>query len=352
MNSAKNGTYAGPPQGGRADRTIELASGKTMTDAGEWSHYRQIPGPQENWQESVVISWFDEKNDVGGFHRLGHEPNLQGGGRIALWTNFSTPDGQFKRVQDLPIRDPQDIPLNGGYGSGDDTCRVEYVDGEHVWMIEDDGVSAILRHKDIAPNVDGFPKGSTLSGEFSTAHFDVAGAITGWLKINGKHYNINGLSIRDHGWGPRDWSNSILNHRWVVGTCGPQFSFYAVAYHAMSSDRIAKFGWVVRDGVIAQATEVDILAYLEVDGCSNRGGHVTFTLSTGEVLEVEVRGYPNHKAFICHYHGISCVDRPSSFTCGDFKGSCTFESSTNVHAGSRKPGTVHGGVIGTGWTTY
>lgn len=342
-------THAASGDHGQEEPVLECHGGKKLTVYGDWTHVRQKPGPEPHWQDSVVLTWWDEENDIGGFHRLGHEPNVPGGGRIALWTNLMSPDGMFKRVQDKPLREADLLP-SGGWGSGDDTCKVEFINGEHVWTINDDDASASLSFRDCGPNIDGFPKSPTLSKEFSTAHFDVAGTVTGWMKLKGKEYKVNGLGIRDHGWGPRDWSQSIISHRWVVGTCGPLFSFFAVSYHAASTDKIATFGWIVRGKTVTYAKAVDILTYMEIDSCVNRGGHVRFTLTTGEVLDVEITAIPGHKAAVCYHHDIPCVDRHCTFECNGLRGFCNFESSSNAQHGKKRPRTLVGGVIDDGFT--
>lgn len=348
--NGQNGTLnASSEPNSQQERVIQCHGGKKLTVYGDWTHVRQTPGPQPHWQDSVVLTWWDEENEIGGFHRLGHEPNVPGGGRVALWTNLLSPDGMFKRVQDKPLRET-DLLSNGGWGSGDDTCQVAFIDGEHIWTINDDDASARLAFKDCGPNIDGFPKGSTLSKEFSTAHFDIPGTVTGWMKLKGKEYKVNGLGIRDHGWGPRDWSQSIISHRWAVGTCGPLLSFFAISYHAASTDKIATFGWVVRGETVTYASAVDILTYMEIDSCVNRGGHVKFTLTTGEVLDVEITAVPGHKASVCYHHDIPCVDRHCTFECNGLHGFCNFESSSNVQHGKKKPGTLIDGVIGDGFT--
>ena len=31
------------------------------------------------WQESVLLHWYDQRQGIGGWHRVGHEPNNRGG---------------------------------------------------------------------------------------------------------------------------------------------------------------------------------------------------------------------------------------------------------------------------------
>ncbi|KAF7548893.1 hypothetical protein G7Z17_g6764 [Cylindrodendrum hubeiense] len=200
----------------------------TFTIRGDETKVRQSPGPTSNWQDSVVLVWWDDENKIGGFHRLGHEPNRSTGGEAIIWTNIVTPTGIFKRVQTNTLREADKLP-GGGFGSGDDTCSVEYVDGDHIWTIDEpeQAITARIVHRDTGPNVDCFPKRGSMEKDFSTAHFDIPGRVTGQLTFSGRKYDIKGLSLRDHGWGNRDWGESAYSHRWLVGTAGESFSFIA-----------------------------------------------------------------------------------------------------------------------------
>ncbi|OCL15385.1 hypothetical protein AOQ84DRAFT_370422 [Glonium stellatum] len=327
---------------------LKLDGGKTLKVYGDEINVRQKPGPAANWQDSVVLVWWDEENSVGGFHRLGHEPNVEGGGRVTLWTNLISPDGIFKRTQSISLRENDLLP-NGGYGSGDDTCAFEFLNGEHIWTINDTDASARIIFNDHGPNIDCFPKKGAMSTEFATAHFDIPSHISGTITMKGKDYKLQGLGLRDHAWGPRDWGNTVYSHRWVCGTCGPVCSFIAVAWHS-TGDKIADFGWVVRDGQVTMAKEIDLLTYMEMDSCINRGRRVRFTLTTGEVLDVECNAVPT-KGLVCYYNDIACADRICKFQCSNgYSGFANFECSSNIQFGKRRPVKLVDGVMENGFT--
>ncbi|MDI3258179.1 MAG: hypothetical protein QJR02_00415 [Sinobacteraceae bacterium] len=311
---------------------------------GPEAHGRQQPGREENWQDSVVLVWWDQANGVGGFHRIGHEPNVKGGGRIALWTNLITPDGIYKATRYNPLREADRLP-DGGFGSGDDSCSYQYRDGQHVWTIQDGEVSAVLRHVDFHDTVDCYPKRGQLADDFAPAHFDIPGAVTGTLKVKSKEYAVNGLSVRDHGWGPRDW-NAILSHRWIAGTVGREFGFIALAFHSID-DAIVSFGWVSRNGKITFAKKVDILTYMEHDAASNRGGRVHMELTDGEAINLECT--PVAKGVASWHHEVCCMDVICRFDYRGQRGFCDFETTSNIHHGKRKPRRFSNAVIEDGF---
>ena len=87
---------------------------------------RQQPLGGRKWQDSTWLQWWDDQNKVGGVHRIGHEYNIEGGPKVACWTNLITPQGVFKQVRYLPLREEDKLPR--GWGGGDDTCRSEYIE--------------------------------------------------------------------------------------------------------------------------------------------------------------------------------------------------------------------------------
>ncbi|KAF2498281.1 kinase-like protein [Lophium mytilinum] len=326
------------------DMLAKVSGGKTLQIYGDEVNGRQKPGPQENWQNSVVLVWWDDKSAVGGFHRLGHEPNLKDGGKVVMWNYLLSPKGMYKRMHHVPLRDADLLPKNG-FGSGDDTCRCELEDGEHIWTVEDEDVSGKITCVDTGPDVDCYPKKGQINS-FTSHHFDIPGIVHGSLKIKGEEYKIDGLGVRDAGWGPRNWG-TVYSHRWIAGTCGKSLSIIAVSWHGVD-ESISTFGWVVRNGIITYAKKVKILAYMEEDAATNHGGRVTFSLTTGEILDVECTPVPA-KAMVSFHQNVCVVDRICNMTCGGLRGMCNFETSANIQMGVRRPTKFSNGIIDNGF---
>ena len=70
---------------------------------------RQTPGKDRKWQDSNWLHWWDDKNTVGGVHRIGHEYNIDGGPKIALWSNLVTPKGIYRHVVYVPLRESESV---------------------------------------------------------------------------------------------------------------------------------------------------------------------------------------------------------------------------------------------------
>lgn len=289
------------------------------------------PAPEhEFWQESVVLVWWDKHNRVGGYHRIGHEPNTREGPIISLCNNIFTPEWALKRDDVLPLR--EEDRLANGFGTSDGSCRFEYTD-HAIWTINDQGVTAELHAYDIHNPVDIYPKSGSLGEEIAPNHMEVASTVKGQLSIKGKHYDIDGLAFRDHGWGIRVW-DVFLSHRWIAGVFDDEMSFLAMTFVG-TDDKLVSLGCLFRDGKLTYTDNLEIITYMDSDGLTHKGGHVTMTLTTGEVLEIECT--PIQKGVMTWVHGVTVVDTLCTTRMGDLQGFCDFELSNNPMNGKRRP---------------
>ena len=299
-------------------------------------------GTQTYWQESVVLTFWDTQNAVGGYFRIGHEPNFNGG-QVALWSNVLTPAGVFHRADDLPMAAGDQFAK--GFGADRGALRYDY-DGHITWTVKEPDVSAVLRVDDFHPAIDGYQRdGKSQLGDFAPQHVEVACRVTGTVTAKGKTYQADGLGMRDHGWGVRTWGD-LLSHRWTVGTFDRDNSFCAVCFLA-ANDKLAKFGWVIRGDKVIFADKVDVVSYIECDGTSNRGGVTRMTLSTGEIFEAHFEAVST--SLMSWIHGIACMDTLCKVRWGDRHGVGQFESTANIQHGTRHPTCFDGGAGPNGW---
>lgn len=295
---------------------------------------RQQPhGPQ--WNDSAWLNWWDPKNKVGGVHRLGHEYNRSEGGppMVAAWSNLITPKGIYRRVEYLPLREAD--KLSSGWGSGDDTSRVEFDDEGSVWTIEDAeyGVSARLRMWDYHEAFRGFPSAGKTHDEITSDHLDVAGRIAGTITVQGDTFAADGMGVRDHGWGHRNLG-TMRSHRYISGTFGPDFSFVSWAIHSVH-DTIEIFGWVMKGNTVIFPKDIDVVVYAEIDSCSTRGGRIRYELPGGEVIEAElVAEAPGMQHY---FHNLANNNTTCTVYCNGRVGAGMVETSMNYHEGHRAP---------------
>ena len=283
------------------------------------------------WQESVYVAWWDAKAGIGGVHRIGHEE--LNGGQVALWATIFTADGmRYRSVHDTPMRPENRLP--NGFGA--DPGHASIFDGKSpLWLWKEKDCEGEIRIHDFYPRMHNFPNDpkanvATLTKEFAAQHFETAGRVTGAVTIGGKRYDVNdGLCYRDHSWGRRKW-DTLLSHRWFTGSFGPQLSFGAMNWHSTDGS-LGKFGLVVRNGVATFAKDVDILAYMEPDAMTHRGGELTLTLPDDEQIHIMARPIDGVIQVI---HDIASVDQLCTAEWNTQTGFCVFEISTNPRNGT------------------
>lgn len=81
-----------------------------------------------------------------------------------------------------------------------------------------------------------------------------SGRAKGTLVIDGRTVTFDTTGHRDHSWGVRDWK-AMQNYRWFEGQAGPDTSVHF--WHLNALGRTALFGYVLKDGLMAEITSLD-----------------------------------------------------------------------------------------------
>jgi hypothetical protein len=283
------------------------------------------------WQESVLLHWYDAKQGIGGWHRVGHEPNNKGG-RAALWSYvFSREGWQYRRCGEVVLT-PEDRMPNG-FGAGP-SLRFVYEDDAAKWRLRDGDLSVDLECRNLFPLVDPFPRDDAVAAKRFAHHFEVAGRVTGNITYKGESVSIDGYGYRDHSWSERDWDNGMLNHRWFTGTLGDALSFAAITAQSREGT-LTRVGFVARDGRIRRTRDVDVIAYMEPDGLTHRGGELRLTLEDGETIHIRFRPF----AGVLFTRGtVAMVEMMCEAEGHGLKGYCDAEISSNPRGGT---GPIH-----------
>jgi len=294
-----------------------------FTEADEGRHPTQ---DHPLWQESVLLHWYDRRQGIGGWHRIGHEANNQDG-RAAIWSFvFDRSGWQYRRCREVPLT-PADR-IENGLRAGD-THRFDYVDGAARWTIADGRLRVELACRNLFPIVDPFPHSDQVAAKRFANHFEVAGRVTGQVTYEGRTTAVEGYGYRDHSWGPRDWQNGMPNHRWFTGTLGSELSFAAITAQAPTG-AITRVGYVHRDGEVVRASAVDVVAHIEPDGLTHRGGELRLTLPGDELVHVRFRA----RAGVVFQRGTVVMAEMISDAEGHgLQGYCDAEISSNPRAG-------------------
>jgi hypothetical protein len=218
--------------------------------------------------------------------------------------------------------------MPNGFGSDPAHAAICEAAGQR-WTWRDVECEGDLLVVDLYPRMDLFPRTSgTLSDNWAPRHFEAAGRITGSVRLKGIDYKIDGLAYRDHSWGRRQW-DTVLSHRWVVGTFGSQLSFAATTWHGTNGSMF-KTGLVVQGGRVQFTNNVDIIVYLESDGLTHRGGEVALLLPSNEEIRIRARPIDGVLAMI---HGIASIDQLCTVSHAGMQGFCDFEITNNPRNG-------------------
>lgn len=285
-------------------------------------------GKDDWWNESVWLQFADSDAEIYGAIRIGHQPNLQGG-QTSIWSMIGTPDWIYKRDGLNPLTDADRI--TNGFGANG-THKYSADDKGGHWSIRDEDIEVDLLVEDYHPPIGYTPGG--LMENVAKNHFEASGKITGTVTIKGKRYELkNGMASRDHSWGVRFW-HLFRAHRFTAATFGPDFSCNAICF-LDETDRLAQWGYIVRGDTIYPAKEVDVIAYMEADSVSNRGGAVRFTMHDGEEIVVELK--PVNMGMVSRQHTTIITDTICWAETDGRTGVGVFETNTNPQGGTIIP---------------
>ena len=182
---------------------------------------------------------------------------------------------------------------------------------------------------DFYPRTDFFGLAAGAIRDVASSHFESSGTVRGTVVLDGQPYDIDGLFHRDRSWGIRHW-DTILSHRWVVGTLGPELSFGLMTWHALDGS-LRRFGYIVRDGQAEAAEDVDVVLAMEPDGVTYRSGTATWILAGGETLTLDCRPLD---AIVAERHGVTWVDGLCEISTKAGAGSAVWRPRTTPAAGT------------------
>jgi hypothetical protein len=299
------------------------------------------PSDDPNWQESALFVWHDRDAGVGGFWRLGQEPVA-----AALNSCFGvfTANGMRFRsnvtgVSMLPS-DRGDTHM--GWGSH---LRVD-LDQLRITADFSD-CQASLAFTDFHPRYDytALVKGPPMP-DGAAHHFEVAGSVTGTVRIGRRDIAVNALGYRDRSWGPRTWG-TLRSTRWWPSVFGHDLSIHVLGV-VTESGHYLKFGYVMRDKVPLAITDSRILVTLESDALSPVSGTARFTLETGETMDLSC---DRADAIVMHVRGYTAVECIGTARLGDRVGMSNLEVCTNGSGGNKPPVYAIGANLADGLTS-
>jgi hypothetical protein len=235
--------------------------GIRLTEVDEGTH---PVGTASNWNESRYIDFWDSRQNVGGWFRIGNRPNE---GRAEMSACINLPDGRIAFMFDRPK-----ITANTLH-SGNQRWeivrpwyvnRVEY-HGEMLlladpWSLTDPKQAFatapratadidLLCHSSGLGSVMGQDQDHInlifLPGQ-ADFHYQHLGRTEGKVRVGDQTWKVSGFGGKDHSWGPRNWHAKIYL-RWLIGATDDRNGFVLV--RGVGPNKKTRSGFVLDDGL-------------------------------------------------------------------------------------------------------
>lgn len=206
--------------------------------------YNHEVEPVSNFNESAYYNIYDARQKVGGWFRIGNRVN-EGYAEVSICVYL--PDGKVGFMYHRPT-----ITSNAEHCAGG--ARFEIIEPFKRLRVTYQGKIAVLANPNdminpgqafknnpmmdcdvaldyvgLSPmyggehfNADGSPIELDTQTALARAHFEQHVAATGHIRVGDQTWQIDGLGLRDHSWGPRYWQN-IHWYRWLPISLGRDF---------------------------------------------------------------------------------------------------------------------------------
>ncbi|MEW2581254.1 DUF7065 domain-containing protein [Streptomyces syringium] len=186
-----------------------------LASADEFQH---PPGPDPRWQESYWFSAADHRNHCGVDAHLAHLPHE---GCTEAQITVITPEGIVSLGARYAVDDPLAVPgLDADVRVPFEHWTLRY-EGHGVDGPDSNGLYAqtpgevpfgfsLDIHQPLPPADFQSAYTDTISPGVAHHHYAGAAVFTGELHCAGQRTPLSGLLVRDHTWGPRDWTFDLM----------------------------------------------------------------------------------------------------------------------------------------------
>lgn len=215
------------------------------------------PSAHKQWNESFYFNWFDKKQKICCFTRIGLTPNTD---QKNMFLFFMLPNGKKLGIRKntplktLPENDKLVLTVNGLQfinktnelewnlqynGSVLDPYQPKNPPVNLQFDLDFSGLHSIFNYRDCPLS----KIQKDLSKNVASEHLEQFGKITGTLTVADDTYEITALGERDHSWGVRNWT---APKRWVWLTCqfNDEFAFNITKLTVSQGDIDAGFIYI------------------------------------------------------------------------------------------------------------
>jgi hypothetical protein len=311
-----------------------------MTDIKTYTPDDDRPHPHSDgpdWQESVLFTWFDEQSGLGGFYRLGHEPQL-GTGNCCFGV-FASDGHRFRwNVSGAPL-------LAGNRTEGYmelGPTRATLRDQLHL-AADFTECTVDLSFEDYHARFDYLDLVGVARDDFVAHHYEVAGLMTGHVTLAGRRHDIRAHAYRDRSWGNRLW-NQYRSARWWPIVFGSDLSMQVV--HLLSSDgKFRRYGYIMRDGVPEPLHGSRLVLPVEDDALTYRGAQLELQTQRGDRLLIE---HEVKDGVVLQVRGFAAIEGIGVATLNGRTGFSNLEVNSNPLGGKEAPAAAFFANMGSG----
>ncbi len=257
-------------------------------------------GPEPNFNESAYYNFFDTKESLGGWFRMGNRANE---GQAEMTVCLYLPDGRVAFTFGRPRIDDNDAHDAGGLKfevlNPTEQHRTTF-EGRCVLMDEPRDmkdpskafknnpkvqVAFDLDHRAAGPLYG--HKSENNDGEdseesFAKAHFEQHMHVTGNVRIGDDVFAVDGYGLRDHSWGPRHWQ-AIHQYEWLTLNFGAELgAMVSIVQRDAEGKQRSAGGVMIRDGEMDRIVEAEIEAEYEDNGVFHKSVTARVKTESGE----------------------------------------------------------------------
>jgi len=235
------------------------------------------PAQASNFNESMYFNFYDAEQRLGGFVRIGNRANE---GYAEQTTCLYLPDGRVAFTFQRPEIDANDA-FDAGGCAFDVKTPFEALDvryqGKLVLLDQPEAMadprkafrenpwidcSLSLVYRGLSPMFGGEPVDDednplpATGNEFAKGHYEQHVGARGAVRVGDERWEVDGLGLRDHSWGPRYWQAPWW-YRWLTGNCGEEFGFM-LSLIASRDGKRRRGGGIFADGAYRPVTHCTI----------------------------------------------------------------------------------------------
>ena len=301
--------------------------------------YRHEPDQTPSYNESTYYNFASPGSGVVGWLRIAMQPNRPAGQATAL---VFLPDGQtlltFTRVGETDASALAVGPIAIAVDEPHRRQRLTYDGPVSVFadprVLADPGPAfraaplADLRiDLTVTGNGDSFgasgeDRANILEESMALGHYEQFILNAGTLRLGGNEYPIAGGGLRDHSWGPRDWSGPLY-YRWISASFDDGLAIMGLEV-AQPGGTFTRRAAIVSGGVASEAHIADVRLDWTADGfcraisCVLKSAHGDMTLTGTARTPEQFVPLRHHRPAEGTSHGVTRIGYSSyDFTLGD-----------------------------------